>query len=110
MIKLVESASTDKISKLKTILIANGKLSENGNYVVERELKAYYNPKSNSIVCMEPIWGYPRYISDSKGLYKKNAEGKTASLTLGTLITNVLNQIKHGSKLDDYDDEGHLIS
>lgn len=111
MIKLFESNNESKINKLITIIKSNGTMSDKGNYVIEgRQLTAYYNPTKNSVVCMDPVWGYPRYINDSTGLYKLNIANKRASLTLATLIKNVLDQIKVGSKIDDYDDEGNLIT
>lgn len=90
--RLYEAVTPDKIysdakmNKLAKILIANGKLSDKGNYVFKSSgYMAYYSPKAKELVVMDAIWGSPKYIFNGSEYYKKNIEGRKAKLTRGYL-------------------------
>lgn len=113
--RLCESTIPDKIysdakmNKLAKILIANGKLSDKGNYVVKSPgYIAYYSPKAKELVVMDAIWGSPKYVFNGSEYYKKNIEGKKAKLTRATLIKWAL-EVLRANSLDDYNDDGSKI-
>lgn len=89
--RLYEAVTPDKIysdakmNKLAKILIANGKLSDKGNYVFKSSgYMAYYSPKAKELVVMDAICGSPKYIysMDQSTTRRILRVGKLSSLGL----------------------------